>query len=588
MTREEVEEKLLMTPGDITMLLNETSGLRVQSTSPALGGASVRVLGLRGRYTQVLVDGLPLHGAQAGGFTLLQIPPMDLASVEVVKGVSSALYGGSALGGVVNLISRRPDDGRAQNELFNATSRGGLDAVYFVADTTRGGHGISLLAGFHRQRSADLDGDEWLDLPEYRRVVLRPRLFTRTAGGGSRMFTVGVTSDRRRGGFKDLVGPDGPWFEELTSQRQDLGATIVQPIGMTFLALKGAHSVDSHTHTFGVLADRDTHRSTFGEASLTGAGLGGIWVLGAAVQHNAFSERYVGAFSQTETTPGVFAQHTFDLGVRTAITASARADLHSEQGTQFAPRLSVLRQLGSGWTLRASGGGGYYAPTPFVEEVEAVGLRPLDPPSGLRVERATSSSLDLGGALLGVEVLATLFASAIHDAVAARMSPSDSSRVELVNLSGPTRTHGAELLLRARPDPFHLSFSLAYLTATEPDPVTGLRGESPLTPKLTFGLVGAWESEDVGRVGIEVYYTGPQSTPDIPLGPRSPAFTHVGVLAERRAGRARIFINGENLLDVRQTKHAPILRTSPGLGGRRTTDIWGPLEGRVVNVGVRF
>jgi iron complex outermembrane receptor protein len=204
------------------------------------------------------------------------------------------------------------------------------------------------------------------------------------------------------------------------------------------------------------------------------------------------------------------------------------------------------------------------------------------------VERATSSSLDLGGALLGVEVLATLFASAIHDAVAARMSPSDSSRVELVNLSGPTRTHGAELLLRARPDPFHLSFSLAYLTATEPDPVTGLRGESPLTPKLTFGLVGAWESEDVGRVGIEVYYTGPQSTPDIPLGPRSPAFTHVGVLAERRAGRARIFINGENLLDVRQTKHAPILRTSPGLGGRRTTDIWGPLEGRVVNVGVRF
>ncbi len=585
-SREEVDEKLLMTPGDITMLLNETSGLRVQSTSPALGGASVRIHGLKGRYTQVLVDGLPLHGAQTGGFTLLQIPPMDLASVEVVKGVSSAMYGGSALGGVVNLISRRPDDGRSQNVLLNATSRGGKDAVYFLADTTRTGRGFSLLAGVHTQRNADLDGDSWLDMPEYRRIVFRPRVFTRSAGGGSRMFTFGVSSDTRRGGIEG--GGGGPWIEELAAQRGDFGAVVVQPIGMTFLTLRVAHSVDQHAHTFGILVDRDTHRSTFGEAALTGVGLGGTWVLGAAVQQSAFSERYVGAFSRSETTPGLFAQHTFDVGARTAVTASARADLHSEHGTQVAPRLSALRQLGSGWTLRASAGGGYFAPTPFVEEVEAVGLRPLDPPTGLQVERANSASLDLGGELLGVELLATLFASEIRDAVAARASASDAARVELVNLNGVTRTRGAEILLRARPDPFHFSFSIARLTASEPDPVTGLRGESPLTPQLTFGLLAAWESEEVGRVGVEVYYTGAQSTPDIPLQRRSPAFTHLGVLAERRIRAARIFINGENLLDVRQTKHAPILRASPGLGGRRTTDIWGPLEGRVVNVGVRF
>ena len=92
-----------MTPGDITMMLNETSGLRVQVTSPSLGGASVRVQGLRGRYTQILSDGLPLYGGQTGGLGLLQIPPMDLGGVEVIKGVASALYGGSALGGVVNL-----------------------------------------------------------------------------------------------------------------------------------------------------------------------------------------------------------------------------------------------------------------------------------------------------------------------------------------------------------------------------------------------------------------------------------------------------------------------------------------------------
>ena len=105
---EEVQEKLMMTPGDVSMLLNETNGLRVQTTSPSLGGANVRIQGLRGRYTQILADGLPLYGGQTGSIGLLQIPPMDLGQVEVIKGVASALYGMSAIGGVVNLVSRRP------------------------------------------------------------------------------------------------------------------------------------------------------------------------------------------------------------------------------------------------------------------------------------------------------------------------------------------------------------------------------------------------------------------------------------------------------------------------------------------------
>src|SRR3970282_765156 len=85
--REEVEEKMLMTPGDISMRLNETGGLRVQTTSPSLGAANVRVQGLRGRYTLMLSDGLPLYGGQSGSLGMLEIPPMDLAQVEVIKGV---------------------------------------------------------------------------------------------------------------------------------------------------------------------------------------------------------------------------------------------------------------------------------------------------------------------------------------------------------------------------------------------------------------------------------------------------------------------------------------------------------------------
>ena len=57
--------------------------MRVAATSPALGAASVRIQGMRGRYTRFLSDGLPLYGSQPGGRGLLQIPPMDLGQVEV-------------------------------------------------------------------------------------------------------------------------------------------------------------------------------------------------------------------------------------------------------------------------------------------------------------------------------------------------------------------------------------------------------------------------------------------------------------------------------------------------------------------------
>src|SRR6187397_2606197 len=129
LAREEIEEKMLMTPGDIVMTLNEMGGMRVQATSPSLGAASVRIQGMRGRYTRFLSDGLPLFGEQVGALGLLQIPPMDLGQVEVIKGVASSLYGAGAMGGVVNLVSRRPGRVREREALINRSTRGATDAV---------------------------------------------------------------------------------------------------------------------------------------------------------------------------------------------------------------------------------------------------------------------------------------------------------------------------------------------------------------------------------------------------------------------------------------------------------------------------
>ncbi|MEX2178770.1 MAG: TonB-dependent receptor [Gemmatimonadaceae bacterium] len=591
LTREEIEEKLLMTPGDITMMLNESSGLRVRTTSPSLGGASVGIQGLRGRYTQILSDGLPLYGGQTGGLGLLQIPPMDLGAVEIIKGVASALHGGSALGGVINLISRRPGYTPVRELLVNQTTLGGTDLVGFASGRPGGGPrwGYTTLAGGHRQAQVDRDRDGWTDLPGYERVVARPRAFYVHPRGHSAMLTVGATAERREGGsMPGRTAPDGSAHpERLSTRRFDAGGVARRLTGNSILSVRGSAASQAHSHTFGSVRERDAHLTWFGEAALTSTRGGGIWVVGTALQQERYRTTDVASFDYTFTTPGAFAQGTVDIG-RLSVTASARADRHSEYGTQFAPRLSALVRLPAEWSLRGSAGSGYFAPTPFTEETEVTGLTPLDPLDGLRAERARNASLDLGGTVGSLEINGTVFASVVFDPVDIRPATAGGDRILLVNLPGATRAGGGELLARWNPEPFHVTATYTHVRSTGIDPESLLRRPTPLTPRHQAGVVGAWEDEGRARVGVEVYYTGRQSLRDNPYRSVSAPYVHVGVLLERRIGVARVFVNTENLLGYRQTASERLVLPSRGSGGRWTTDVWGPIEGRTANIGVRL
>ena len=111
--------------------------------------------------------------------------------------------------------------------------------------------------------------------------------------------------------------------------------------------------------------------------------------------------------------------------------------------------------------------------------------------------------------------------------------------------------------------------------------------DTALTPRHSAGIVGMWEAEDAGRVGLEVYYTGVQRLEVNPYRDTSEPYVIVGVLGERRFGRVRVFLNAENITDQRQTRWDSLLRPAQGVDGRWTVDAWAPLDGRVFNGGVR-
>lgn len=105
----------------------------------------------------------------------------------------------------------------------------------------------------------------------------------------------------------------------------------------------------------------------------------------------------------------------------------------------------------------------------------------------------------------------------------------------------------------------------------------------PLNPRhaATFDLL---RQTGAARVGIEMFYTGRQATDDDPF--RGRGSSHV--LIDWGIGSSRVFINVENLGDVRQTREDPLVQPVRGVDGHWTVDPWAPLEGRTVNGGVRL
>ena len=584
---EDIDEKTEMRPADLTVLLREISGVRVQPMSPALGAANIRVQGLPGRYTQVLSDGLPLYGGQIGGLGLLQIPPLDLRQAEVIKGAATALYGPTALGGVVNLVSRSPAD--TYQVLFNQTSHRGTDGVLWVGKRLSDQWGYTLLGGVHHQDRVDVNGDGWADLPGFERAELRPRLYWHGEQGRSLFATVGAMAENRSGGtMAGAVAPNGqPFGEGINASRLDGGLVAVLPVSdADTVTVHGVATSLWQRHRFGPTIERDRHSTLFSEVTLTLPRGRAVWLVGAAFERDGYHAADVPGFDYAYTTPSLFAQSTVSLTQRMAISASGRCDAHSRFGTICSPRLSILLPVTTAVTARLSGATGFFGPTPFTEETEEIGLSRLRPLTGLQRERARYASLDLTGKRGPFEVNGTLFAATIHDPVLLR----DSSGVlMLVNAAGPTRTSGVECYAVYLRDPFTITADYAYLHSTAVPPDTGSRQGVPLNPRHSAGLDVAWDNDETGtRVGVEAFYTGVQALEHDPYRTTSRPYTTIGILVSQRIGAAFLYLNTENLTDVRQTHYDRLLLPAPGEGGRWTTDEWAPLEGRLFNLGVRL
>ncbi|HEX8386648.1 MAG TPA: TonB-dependent receptor, partial [Rubricoccaceae bacterium] len=279
---------------------------------------------------------------------------------------------------------------------------------------------------------------------------------------------------------------------------------------------------------------------------------------------------------------GLFVQDTWDLGPAAALETGLRAEGHSAHGAFLLPRVGLLVRPGGGFTARVGGGLGYKAPTPFLEEAETRAYRGVRPVADTTAaERSVGGTVDVNyrGA---VGPVAVSFNQAVYLTRLNRpLVPVESGgALAFRTADGHVQTAGSETTARLSLSEFSLFLGYVYL-----DAVRAERGETtalPLTARHRTYSVLVWEQEGRGRVGVEAYYTSPQRRSD---GTRTPGYLLAGVMAERRFGPVRAFVNFENVLDARQSRTSPLVT---GTAGAPTfAEIWGPTDGFVANAGLK-
>lgn len=591
--REEMDEENTIKPGNIASILGDVSGIQVQQSSAVSGNANVRIQGLDGRYTQLLRDGMPLFDGFSGGFGILTIPPLDLKQIELIKGSASTLYGGGAIGGLINLISRRPTFQPEGSITINRSTLKESNVNTYLS--ARNQHaGFTFFGGLTRQAAVDVNDDGFSDVAKDLTFMIHPRIFFYP--GNHSTITVGYsgTFDKRIGGDMQVLSskPDAShrYFEENISRRNTYEFFYNQLLGTRVtMEVKGSlsnfnRSINTNTHRFD-----GRQNNYFSEASIVVPSDKQTLVVGL----NAVGDRFrvdggdpVLLSNVDNQTLGVFAQYTKSWHSNTTLELGLRGDHHNRYGAFLLPRLAFFHRFDEHWAARAGAGYGYKAPNalspqntePAIETISSL-------PAGIKAERSMGYNIEFNyrkdfGEDKTLFINHAFFLTTITDPVIASQSPTGITTFS--NANGTLGSKGFDTYVQLKIDSWELyagyTFTIARRYYLEGNPFI------ELTPKNRFAFVLVNEFSEHWRIGVEGSYTGPQYRDN---DSHTPGFLFMAAVVERKfSNMASLVLNCENLLDYRQSRHEALYTGS--IDNPNFKSLWAPIDGRVVNLSLRW
>ncbi|WP_026259927.1 TonB-dependent receptor [Segetibacter koreensis] len=585
---EELAEKGNMKPGDIRMLLNESTGIQTQQTSATSYNSSIRIQGLDGRYTQILRDGFPLYSGFSGGLSLMQVTPLDLKQIEVIKGSSSTLYGGGAIAGLVNLVSKTPTAKKELTFLGNGTSAGGLDLSGFYSQKFEK-IGITVFGSRNTGRPYDPAKIGLTAIPKFDRYTINPRLFIY---GDKTTANIGFSyiSEDRLGGSTDYIkkGSTG-YFEKNNTERFTTQAQLTHKINdKAQMNFKNSYSRFNRFIQIPSYAFKGLQQSTYSEATYSNEGEKAQWVIGANLLTDDFAEDKQSNNALRNyhyNTIGAFVQNTWLPTKQFTLETGLRGDYVKQYSFELLPRVSAMLKVTPKLTARLGGGLGYKTPTVFNEDAEKIQFQNILPinQNTASNERSAGGNFDINYRTkigeVGLAANQLFFYTRLNRPLVLTTTPTN--QYEFINTNGHIDTKGMETNLRFTYD--DLKLFIGYTYADVNSHFNNTKSWFPLTAKHRLNNVLMYEKEGKLKIGAEGYFFSPQKLNDGAIGK---SYWTFGLMGEKTWKHFALFVNLENITDTRQTKFDTIYTgtiTNPTF-----RDIYAPVDGFVVNGGIKI
>ena len=586
---EELGEKAVMNPTNISMVLRESTGIQMQQTSLSSGNTNIRIQGLDGRYTQLLRDGFPLYGGFSSGLSILQIPPLDLKQFEIIKGSASTLYGGGAIAGLVNMVSKTPNEEPELEIMLTQTQAlGSTGNVFFSKRNDK--FGVTMYGSGHYQKAFDPDNDGFSNLPLTKSVSINPKFFYYPSKKTTFWFGLNGTYDDRTGGDIERIenGVNGihQFSESNISKRLSSQAIYTTELdSVSSLNIKNSVSFFDRDLSLPNYAFKGKQTNSFTEVTYNRETSKSNWVFGTNLYTTNFDEDDISSVQrdQNDITYGLFANNIYDLSKKWILETGIRTDYAQDWGFFPLPRISLLYKSTKGFSSRIGGGLGYKIPDIFTEDAEFNNYRnvlPIDK-NNLKAERSYGVNFDLNYTTflfdkISFSINQLFYVSAIQNGLL--LNSTNNGALQFENAGGDILSKGAETNMKFTYKDFRWFLNYALID-TRLNYLPG-NPQKPLTARHNVGSVLMYESEK-WRIGYETFYTGKQVLSN---GNTTKDFITMGFVAMRNFKWGTTFVNFENFTNIRQSKFSPLVL--PPQETPTFTEIYAPTDGFIFSVGV--
>lgn len=604
---EVITQKFLQTnpTNNIIEAVQTVNGVQEQINCGVCGTNDIHINGMEGPYTLVLIDGMPIMSALATVYGFNGIPTSLVDRVEIIKGPSSTLYGSEAVGGVINIITTKPE--KMPIIGFNTYYTSHREWNTDFAVTPRIGKKITTtLSGnyYRNQYRMDFNEDNFTDIPLNNRFTLFNKWSIARKEHRIANIALRYYNEDRFGGVMQWQpenrGSDSVYGESIYTNRVEVIGSYQLPVSDHHLRIDYSYNFHDQDSYYGNTSYK-ARQQVFFSNLLWNRKFGKHDVLtGITLRYQTYRDNSLAATDEQRFIPGVFVQDEYAIGKSSILLGGIRMDHHENHGLIFSPRLSFKQKIGTYTSVRLNSGTGFRLVHLFTEDHAVLtGARQVVIQNNLDPERSYNVNLNLNHIYTLGESTGTLDVDAFYTYFTNKIIPDYETDPDLIiydNLAGygVTRGFAASINHNFR-FPLRVTIGGTFQDVYQVFENTEgklVKEKQLFTPAFSGTFVLGYK---LNKLKLSVDYTGrvmgPQKLPhyDAPFtrAETSPWFTIQNIQVTKEIKSFSLYAGVKNIFNW--TQSSPLIDPGNPFGKDfDTAYAWGPLQTRRFFVGLRW